>query len=740
MAVKYTTAEVNNFIKGLITEASPLTFPDGASLDEVNFVLNRDGTRNRRLGMEEEDVDATTSNYSSTDQTALINTYNWEYAGNNADVSLLVVQDDTDLLFYDLTQDTIGDNLLVTLSDVIDTGVIASFANVDGYLVVADGSGDLIYVKYDSGTITYDTYRLKIRDLFGVDDDYYDDLTERPDTLTEYHTYNLRNQTFAVPRKKGNAETIGDTIDYFYTTAGVYPSNSDTVNSALYSDVNDSDDRVGRRFFADALEANPLGTMLAPQGYFILDALNRGQSRLDGYNELLSNYSSLGNSISALPADQTPGGASIVAEYAGRMFYAGFSGATVDGDDRSPKLPSYILFSQLIQGETELSKCHQAADPTNPDDADLVDTDGGFLRISEAKNIRKMVSLGTKLVILAENGIWTISGGSDYGFTASNYLVTKITDKGVLSPQSIATVGQTLYYWAEDAIYSVGPNDLGDFVASNITRTTIQTFYNDIEYLDKKYCSGNYDSYEQRIHWVYADDKELVLDITLSAFYKNEIQGDGTKNVRAVFKTPSYRAVSETETVTANGVTVTANGETVTIPVVTTNSRYSELKYAVFSTGDTENTISFASYSNSGFLDWGSYDAEAYLITGYVAGSDFQRKKYLPYLTLHFLKTETGLDENYDLVNPGGCLVRVVWEWSDSTNSNRWGKQFEAYRFRRHYFPSTTDSFENGFETVVTKNKIRGYGKVLSIHFNTEEGKDCNILGWSLVLGMAGNV
>ena len=37
-----------SFIQGLVTEASPLTFPENASIDEDNFVLNRDGSRSRR--------------------------------------------------------------------------------------------------------------------------------------------------------------------------------------------------------------------------------------------------------------------------------------------------------------------------------------------------------------------------------------------------------------------------------------------------------------------------------------------------------------------------------------------------------------------------------------------------------------------------------------------------------------------------------------------------------------------
>jgi hypothetical protein len=51
MARQTAAVEINNFVKGLITEASPLTFPDNASLEEQNFVLNRDGSRERRSGM-----------------------------------------------------------------------------------------------------------------------------------------------------------------------------------------------------------------------------------------------------------------------------------------------------------------------------------------------------------------------------------------------------------------------------------------------------------------------------------------------------------------------------------------------------------------------------------------------------------------------------------------------------------------------------------------------------------------
>jgi hypothetical protein len=52
MVKPVTKAEISSFIKGFITEASPLNFPADASRDEENFELNVNGSRDRRLGID----------------------------------------------------------------------------------------------------------------------------------------------------------------------------------------------------------------------------------------------------------------------------------------------------------------------------------------------------------------------------------------------------------------------------------------------------------------------------------------------------------------------------------------------------------------------------------------------------------------------------------------------------------------------------------------------------------------
>src|SRR5699024_10563732 len=161
------------------------------------------------------------------------------------------------------------------------------------------------------------------------------------------------------------------------------------------------------------------------RGYYIIDALRRGQSRVDQMarneakypkiNKIIGTNTKIFNSFN-LPSDYTEGGPSVTAEFAGRIFYSGFKGIVRGGDGRSPNYTNYVFFSTLVKNRNDLGKCYQDGDPTSRDSADVVDTDGGFLRISEAKGIQSLANIGTSLIVIAENGVWAIDGGSDYGF------------------------------------------------------------------------------------------------------------------------------------------------------------------------------------------------------------------------------------------------------------------------------------------------------------------------------------
>lgn len=89
---------VNNLIKGLITEAGELTFPEGASIDELNCSLSRDGSRSRRLGIAFEAGNALSS--FDVDPAETFTVGQWDNPGGIAGLTLMVVQVGSKLYFY----------------------------------------------------------------------------------------------------------------------------------------------------------------------------------------------------------------------------------------------------------------------------------------------------------------------------------------------------------------------------------------------------------------------------------------------------------------------------------------------------------------------------------------------------------------------------------------------------------------------------------------------------------------
>lgn len=61
MARQDINTEFNTFVGGILTEANPINYPKGFTLDEENFVLKRNGTRQRRRGLELPDLATTTT-------------------------------------------------------------------------------------------------------------------------------------------------------------------------------------------------------------------------------------------------------------------------------------------------------------------------------------------------------------------------------------------------------------------------------------------------------------------------------------------------------------------------------------------------------------------------------------------------------------------------------------------------------------------------------------------------------
>lgn len=736
MARQRQPVKVNQFVGGFVTESNPLSFPDNSNFDELNFDILEDGSRRRRLGFDLEDSYETvdTGILNQENNPAGLNQFRWVNAGGAPDKVILVAQIGNYIGFHDLDSFPISDNLITSYTMNIDTySNRYSFAVTDGVLVVATGAKEISVFEYDGTSITKTDKKLYVRDLFGVEAQgdgrtltTVDNINYRPTNLTQTHTYNLRNQTFGPPRvtRNGDNTDLVDPISDFYVGGGstVYPSNSDAVTPYLFAQPNSLSDAVVERYHGDTAFRSPPEVIVSPKGFFIIDALERGQSRLDQISDLMNENPSLTHNVTSLPADRTPKGAKVIEAYAGRIWYAGFSAAVIDGDEKSPRMSSYILFSQLLSDPTQINRCYQEASPTSNVDSALVETDGGFVKVEGAYNIQRMITIQSSLFVFAENGVWEISGIDRNSFTATSYRVNKVSEEGCISGTSVVSANNLLVYWSQGSINIITRNDYGDWVVQDLSETTIRSFYLDeITPPERTQAIGYYDPARSAIRWLYGNGlnsgiagKELIISFKYNSFLKNTISNSNdVKGPVSISGGIGIKAES-TSNVTVNGATVTENSVTVTVTrLIQQQANPNQYFYCIIL--DTEPTITytFGGYKNEDWEDWSAEDAPAYIVTAPNTATESRLRKDVPYLTTYYRHTGPS--------DTSSCLVSSRWDWTTDANTSKWSTPREAYRPRTNF---------SGDSLLATRNRIRGNGRAVSFKFETSPGKDLRLYGW----------
>lgn len=783
------TVEVNNFNGGLNTEASILNFPLNASRDERNMVLNRDNSRQRRLGFnfEKNHTPISVSNYQPSIRPNVV-TYNWINPTNITNKNFVFVVVGSSIRIFDLSITPLSDGVIYSESlPITSYSTSVSVTNISGDLVFVNGQQDIILYSYNVTSNTIEKQNLgsiKVRDIFGVQsfDTDGNELTDvsfidfRPETndITETHIYNLRNQTWARRRLASNSETLTDPIKHFNDdSSGFWPAHTDTVNQSLFADPEDSGDRISERFFARRVLNNPRGKVYPPRGYFVIDLLKRGTSRLQEITRLQS-IENLDHLVSSLPLDETPFGATVVEQFAGRVWYTGFSSQVLNGDKLSPKLGNYLVFSREVRGVEDLTQCYQEADPTSHEQSDLIDTDGGVIQISGAVNIKKLAVQKNTLFVFADNGVWEISGDSSEFFSPISYNINKLTDKNCVAIESVVIVDDVIFYWSDDGINVIKQNDQYDSWESvSVTDLNIKTYYNSIPENVKKYVHGEYDKYNKKISWVFVNEivpsntnnsnvttTELIYDLNFQCFILNDIKAGyrnspsfetATHAVVSVFKGNLINSRTEQENVTVFNSLVTVGGADVTSGKEVQSDFTTELNYLVIENANvTTNTISygFGNYSDDSFYDWGSStypeinqtDPLAYIITGPVMGGTQRLKKQIPYLTASFEVTEQGYEgDTSKPSDPSSCLFQSRWDWTDSNRSGRWSRVRDLYRpvIRKPETIPRTEPFP-GSTIFTCRERVRGNGRSVSFLFQTKPGHNLHMYGWAFDLTSTG--
>lgn len=707
------------FVGGLITEASPLTYPENASIDEDNTVITRRGNRRRRLGIDY--IDDHTLFECGLDQaearSSAIQEFFWTNVANNNALKFLVLQVGASLYFYDVSDGaryperksfTVNlNNFRLSTAPISAAQIPVSMAAGRGSLFVTGEYFDPFYVDYSAitDTITAARITILIRDFVGVDDGLA--VGEEPTVLSKAHEYNLYNQGWINPSQ----DNTGTAVTSYDSFGGVRTRNQLSSYVGIYNSVLSrfpSNAQVwwggkdsNGAFSATELAKQFFGNTRAPRGHYVVEAFNIDRTAVSG--------------LAGVPGKVSKTRPKSVGFFSGRVWW---------GHDND------VYFSQVLEDRRQAGNCYQEADPTSEYLSDLIESDGGQIPIPEAVEIERLVPFGDGILVFAANGVWNIRG-TDAGFTARDYAVSKVSSIGLDSPQSVVEAGSSIFWWSKIGIQAIKQNEgmfgpvSNSFNTSNITETIIQSFYNDeVSPSSRLRVKGRYDPTNNTVQWLFKNDdapgdyfynRILNFDMTLEAFYpwtlaKSEDAGP--------FLCGSYisQAINETR---RNRLT-----------------RYIAL---IPNPGGTY-CVAFCEFKSFNFTDWDQFDPaayESYLITGYELLDDAMRNKELSHIHTYFNKTETMFvdegDGDYSVDRPSSCKFQVRWDWADSAASGKWTREVEAYRHRRLPPVNTANlAFDNGSAVVISKNRIRGHGRAIQFKFSSDKvGHDFDLLGWA---------
>lgn len=787
--------EIPNFVfdKGILTDVSPLQFPNGAVLDQENMVLVQDGAR-RRKGLDyEQGYDLYPHAIVDTDA---ITEYKWKNINNNPDLNFIVQQLGSAVFFFEDTGGSLSGNkktFMVDLTanaapDATDESIAStpiSGTSVGGNFVIVGRYIEPFLIQYDeeTDTISNTVITLQERDLQGIEDGLAPDV--RPATLSDPHAYNLANQGWESTRiagfysgssntlypsnadiwyfgKKKDGSTGLESFDYaqiivqdfgnasapkgrilrdvfdtaatqvsstaFEISTWTYVHGTHTVTVTTTSPhglSNDDNITIYNNSFtyiqswtngeageesedtASTLNGNHQITVTGPTTFTFAHIVMRWDSWIDQY-ESLGTVGVSGTNIPDGLGEIIIERPQVVAHFAGRLWYAGIQTA---------KHGVRLYFSQTLEKPNQYGRCYQYADPTSEHISDLVDTDGGYLSIAGLGQVYWMQPVGLSLLVGASSGVYEIAGPDFSYFRATSYAIRKVSNSPCLGRHSSVIVGDdTVLYWSNIGIQAIAFNvDARRYQATSITRDRIDFLLSQIPDANKAYVKAEYDEVLQQVYWLYTTqtgytykyDLALILDVRKGAIFKLRFPSEGPF---------------------VAGITTLRQSE-----LATTNIK-------LLTIVPSDDDIVYSEFNNTGFLDWETFDAagedtEAFIVTGYSSAGDPAANKYVPLVHVFSRKTETGFSGdplNYD--NPSSCLMQTRWNWHSTASGNKWGTAQQVYRFRRHYVPSGPgDTFDDGEYLILTRNKVRGTGKVLSLKFGSEEGKDMYLVGWSVI-------
>jgi len=728
------------FIGGLNTEAGYLTFPPHQWQEGENVIPQINGELHLRTAVNyEEDFQLSAQlDSTTTKEEHAYGVHEWNNVGGRGGLNYIVVQRGRFLHFYSNVANATSTTELAS-TYIIDLNAFKTTnypypigtqavqcASANGKLLVVSPATEPFIVEDETGATDFveTQLTLRFRDFEGDSSDLNvgTDVDVNPTTLSSAHKYNLFNQGWR-----------GVHIDSYFTNQSNYPS-----NAQQWFVGKDTDDN----FSPALLVKQEFGKSRAPQGHFILDLFYRDRTGVSG--------------VPGIAVEDEFYRPSTVEFFAGRAWYAGISNST--------KIGSWVVFSQTGLSTDKFANCYQDADPTSEQQSDLVDSDGGVIPIHGCGTILKLVALNRAILVIADNGVWAISGPENSGFSATSYEVTQVTSVGCAGAGTVVRVEDTVVYWSKEGIFQIVTGQYGLFAAKSLSDKFINTFYNDIDPIAKEHAVARYHAQDKKLYFIYQNDPNddtvtdrflkdriLVLDTRLGAFYNHSIMplASNSPYVLDAIVTKGRSNVDATYTVVDESGNVVINevGDTlIEIFDDAAAGANTKLKFLTLVPTGSNYTVTFSEFEDgldqtAKFKEWYAKDSAGIGYTGHIlTGFDIgvqqggDRKLQSNHIVVLMKRTETGVDVDENPINASSVKMTTRWHFSDNAVSNKWSTTRELYKHRRVFTPPSFPwtGFEDGFPVVVVRHKMRGRGNAFQIKFETTAGKDFQVIGWSI--------
>lgn len=685
-----------------MTEASGLNFPENSCQDTYDCIFEPTGEVSRREGFAPE------ASYEyqtvSTDLSA-VTEYVWKNVSNTEDLTYVVQQVGDMIYFFEASGSASLSSSIKSFSIDLDTYRVSGapstntpcqFTEGNGRLYISNRYLDPIYVDYDAGTddITVTAITLEIRDFKRLEDSLSVD--SRPSTLSNAHKYNLFNQGWSAKAKGTDTNTHDPVLDYWDSSRSDFPSNAD-----VWWLFKDEDNLVDW----DNVDTVDRGNTFASNGHYILDAFFQDR-------ETASGISGIETTTSDFERPAT------IAFFTGRVWYAGISASTYG---------SKIYYSQIIESDDQLGRCYQNNDPTSEENSDLLASDGGVISIPGIGQVIKLYPVGSSLFVFGTNGVWRIGGSTGEGFSATDYAVSRVSDRPCLSPLSFVEAENALFWWNYDGIYRLSIDQLsGQYQAVSITNETIKDFYTSIPVASLEYAKGAYDPQAKIIQWVYRStapttgteqfqyDRILNLRLTTEAFYPWTVQSvSGGPEISGVFIVIGDGSTLQEVDIYVGADAVEVSAEQVVVNTQVSSALAPAFKYTAII--ESSNTLAYAETNDdTNWVDWYYVDStggdySSYFISGYKVHGQGVKQFQANYLVLFST-----------VIADSSAYVQYLWDYATSASGYRFSSPEQVYRTVNHA------------SIVPRRVWLRGQGLVLQIKVYSETGKPFKIVGYSL--------